>query len=478
MHKNSRNVEINPMIRFFNIIVLTIALVIATFTFPIMIPMSANPLPNNPPNTPNTPIPMNNTTGISITSKLNWTGGDPDGNPVKYDVYFGKTSSPPIVVHNQSFLGYNPGTLNYSTHYYWKIIAWDNFNLSAKGPLWSFTTEPKPNFPPNTPSNPSPANSATKIYLSTTLGWTGGDPDGNPVKYDIYFGLTNPPPKVISNQSALTYDPTGTLTPNTKYYWKIVAWDNYSASTQGPIWSFTTKTLPTVSISKPLANTLYFQDDVLLGQFSFTVVYGPITITADASSEIDIQKVEFFCDGKLIGVDLTKPYECYWNITDLRDELNITHTIKVVAYDKEGDHVEDELTDVIMWRFHPLPFYIAGGAIVGLSLLKLIPHTTVRGLFFDVQQSMFTTSFYALRIHYSTQGPFRHSRGVINFKSCSGGILIGPIKMTRFGPLHNVVYGSFSFLGDIHYNIGDFGTGNNIQLPATTFADIFQYLRT
>ncbi len=77
---------------------------------------------------------------------------------------------------------------------------------------------------------------------------------------------------------------------------------------------------------------------------------------------------------------------------------------------------------------------------------------------------MTTVSFYALRIHYKTDGLFRSAKGVINFRSCTGGTLIGPIRMIRMGTFHNFAYGTFTFLGDIHYNTGDFGQGNLANL--------------
>jgi hypothetical protein len=96
------------------------------------------------------------------------------------------------------------------------------------------------NQPPIPPSNPYPADGGTSIDVDTDLGWTGGDPDGDPVTYDVYFSKTNPPTKVESNQSTTTYDP-GKLDSLTGYYWMIVAWDNHGASIFGPIWNFTTK---------------------------------------------------------------------------------------------------------------------------------------------------------------------------------------------------------------------------------------------
>jgi hypothetical protein len=475
MKMNIRKINNYSAIRICSVFILVAMLMLTTFTFPLGTQTGAEPLPNSPPYIPNNPIPANNSTGISILAKLNWTGGDPDGNNVTYDVYFGTNNTPLKIIANQSSLIYDPGTMSYLTRYYWRIIAWDSSKAKTIGPLWEFTTERKPNTPPNTPSNPTPANGATNVFLNTQLKWSGGDPDGNPVTYDVYFGTASSPPKVKSNQSTLSYD-LGTLTFNTKYYWKIVAWDNQSASTTGPIWSFTTKALPTVTITKPLLNTLYIQDNEYLNnKFPLTFVYGPINITADASSGIGIKKVEFFIDGKSIGNDSIAPYICLWNPTNLKDDLTLTHIIKVVAYDNEGDSVSAEL-NITKWRFHPLPFIIAGVATGGLIAVSFFKHTTVSGLFFNVQQSMGTTSFYALRIHYWTGGPFRHIRGVINFKSCTGGPIIGPLSLLRIGPLHNIEYGTFTFLGDIHFTFGGFGQGSNIQLPTTTLGDIFQNL--
>ncbi|HWR27596.1 MAG TPA: VCBS repeat-containing protein, partial [Candidatus Thermoplasmatota archaeon] len=196
-----------------------------------------------PPYTPSNPFPANESTGVPVTADLGWTGGDPNGDPVTYDVYFGTTNPPAKKVYNQSALLYNPSTMSNITHYYWKIIAWDNHSTSTEGPLWEFTTGLKVNNPPNPPSNPSPANGATKVVISAKLSWTGGDPDGDTVTYDVYFGTTSQPPKVNTNQSALTYNP-GALAYDTTYYWNIIAWDNHSANVSGTTfdpWNFTTK---------------------------------------------------------------------------------------------------------------------------------------------------------------------------------------------------------------------------------------------
>ncbi|MCD4735679.1 MAG: hypothetical protein K8R53_06515, partial [Bacteroidales bacterium] len=96
------------------------------------------------------------------------------------------------------------------------------------------------NQPPNIPTNPSPSNGAININIDTTLTWSCSDPENDPLIYDVYFGIINPPPLVNTGQTDTIFDP-GILAYDTTYYWKIIANDNHGNSTEGPIWSFQTK---------------------------------------------------------------------------------------------------------------------------------------------------------------------------------------------------------------------------------------------
>jgi hypothetical protein len=104
-----------------------------------------SPPVNNPPFSPSNPSPFNHASSVSISTVLSWSGGDPDAeDTVTYDVYFGVSSSPPLVSGGQSASTYNPGTLGYSTTYYWKIVARDNHGLSTTGSVWDFMTQSAP----------------------------------------------------------------------------------------------------------------------------------------------------------------------------------------------------------------------------------------------------------------------------------------------------------------------------------------------
>ena len=145
---------------------------------------------NNPPNTPSNPSPANGATGVDVNADLSWTGGDPDsGDTVTYDVYFEAGDSTPdvLVSNDQSGTTYDPGTMDYNTHYYWKIIATDNHGASTNGPVWNFVTTTLPNDPPNIPSTPTGPNSLM-VGEYGTYSTKATDPDGDKVQYKFDWG--------------------------------------------------------------------------------------------------------------------------------------------------------------------------------------------------------------------------------------------------------------------------------------------------
>ena len=123
---------------------------------------------NSPPNIPSNPNPPDGADNQPINIILSWTGGDPDGDDVTYDVYFGTEADPPLVSSRQPNANYDPGILNYETPYYWKIVAWDQLDASTQGPVWSFNTGLTP---PSEFSKISPPDGVTTIPINPTLTW-------------------------------------------------------------------------------------------------------------------------------------------------------------------------------------------------------------------------------------------------------------------------------------------------------------------
>lgn len=145
------------------------------------------------------------------------------------------------------------------------------------------STEPD-NSAPYEPSSPTPANGATDQPLQVVLQWNGGDPDSDPVHYDVYFGSSSPPPLVSSNQTGRNYAPNA-LDYNTAYYWRIVAEDDHDHSTEGSTWNFTTGNTPAtpsnVSIrSDTEGDGIVISWDAMTNIDSFTLVMPDSSVLA------------------------------------------------------------------------------------------------------------------------------------------------------------------------------------------------------
>jgi hypothetical protein len=108
---------------------------------------------------------------------------------------------------------------------------------------WTNVGPAKPNGSgPASPSVPTlilPANGTTSVSRSASLSWLAST---DATAYDVALGVGNPPSVVSSGQSATSYQP-GVLSPNTTYFWQIVA-KGAGGTTPGPIWSFTTVAPP------------------------------------------------------------------------------------------------------------------------------------------------------------------------------------------------------------------------------------------
>ncbi len=132
-------------------------------------------------------------------------------------------------------------TLTYNTAgtYTIRLEVKDGGGLTASATREVTVTAGGSNEPPDAPANPSPADGATGVSVSTMLAWTASDPEQDPLTYDIYFGTSATPPLAMEGLSTGEYDP-GNLQYAVTYYWKVMVNDDQGNATTGAVWTFTT----------------------------------------------------------------------------------------------------------------------------------------------------------------------------------------------------------------------------------------------
>jgi len=192
------------------------------------------------------PIIISNVNSSDVTynsAEITWDTNVPGNSLVRYGTTTPPTNTESDVSMNTSH-SITLTSLASSITYYYQVESTDQDGITIidnnGGRYYTFTTE---NRAPNVPRFPNPRDGKKNIKTTVVLSWFGGDKDGDDVTYDVYLDDTTNPPatKVSANQSFQLYDPDPDLNSGTTYYWQIIAWDSYGASTAGPIWSFITK---------------------------------------------------------------------------------------------------------------------------------------------------------------------------------------------------------------------------------------------
>ncbi len=128
------------------------------------------------------------------------------------------------------------------------VIHFDLDITASNGGPWSDAfdvTVACSNQPPHTPANPSPAHDTVIPDVDVTLSWTGGDPDGDNVTYDVYLEAWDvTPDELVCNDVPIPSCVPGTLEWEIRYEWYVVATDQHGESSTGPGWHFFTPPPP------------------------------------------------------------------------------------------------------------------------------------------------------------------------------------------------------------------------------------------
>jgi len=114
---------------------------------------------------------------------------------------------------------------------------------------------------------------------------------------------------------------------------------NYVDATDGTVVVEGGNLPPSVGITNPKPGRLHIFGNELFATFSLkTILIGRTTITAQASDDTNVTKVEFYVDDELVAEFEDEPYEWTWKQLAL-----FKHEIKVIAYDNEGISTTTEM---------------------------------------------------------------------------------------------------------------------------------------
>jgi formylglycine-generating enzyme required for sulfatase activity len=126
--------------------------------------------------------------------------------------------------------------------YYYRIRSLDAVGRmgDVSDPIvWAETVE---NQTPEVPIAINPPNNSGGYEGAMTLEWSGSDPDGDEITYEIHFGDSRVNLIDMGNDpSATTYAVAEQLQLTYFYFWRIVARDPHGAMALSPIWNFGTR---------------------------------------------------------------------------------------------------------------------------------------------------------------------------------------------------------------------------------------------
>jgi len=229
---------------------------------------------NRPPNPPEKLWPPDGAKDVPFKKlTLKWTISDPEGDHIlcspqlstSPNAWTGaftgggactppQTSPPHIILYPQDvseiafdYLFTLNEELERGSQYWWRVISEDmtsTLGPSQYGPVLSFRT--KANSPPQEPSATAPASGAQVGRTNVVLTWTGQDPDGDSLVYDVYLSsdqelIVNPKiQKIASDLTSATYTVPGPLRANTRYFWEVVARDGHRGETKSRTFMFWT----------------------------------------------------------------------------------------------------------------------------------------------------------------------------------------------------------------------------------------------
>lgn len=212
-----------------------------------------------PPIAPQLVDPPNNAVDISTTPTLNW---DSVQYAQTFRVQLSTDSTFATTLINSGglvFSQYNVpgGILNNNTLYYWRVNASNNAGTGPYSQVWKFRTVVSP--PVAAPTLLAPPNGSINQPLTLTLDWNdvfGSNGYRLLVSTDSLFNTSVLDTTITASQFQA---PAGRLTGNSRYYWRVRAFNTGGFGPWSVTWRFNTLIIgiEPISINIPESFKLY-----------------------------------------------------------------------------------------------------------------------------------------------------------------------------------------------------------------------------
>lgn len=205
---------------------------------------------NAKPSRPFYPEPANHATDVARDVDPRWLPSTAAGTQ---QVFFGTDASnlPPLVTLSHMEERFNPGTLEPSTTYYWRVDQ-INGNGTTPGLRWQFTTTAGGAGGPGLAAAPSPAHQVSEVPFGSWLSWT---PSPAARTQDVYFGPAGAMQLLATGLlgDVSTWDP-GRLKGGVSYEWRVDSLDA-TGVTEGSVWRFDVSAAGLPARAQPLQPT-------------------------------------------------------------------------------------------------------------------------------------------------------------------------------------------------------------------------------
>jgi hypothetical protein len=294
-------------------------------------------LKNDQPSKSDILFPQPNETNVALANEeLSWIKStDADNDVILYDIYFGESpnlsdSSLVVTNWNKNTLPFEKlPKLNFSTKYYWRVVATDGQKESSSITS-SFTTESVQPLPRPVKGNPGFTEKIVDPSIET-LNWELSNRYYSPVVYKIYFSdAENDPVFYDSATSTLINSPE--LEAHTSYKWKVEIEDLESGEIKSSdVWEFSTLN------RNPTINIIEQKDEIIEGMKN---IYLTWSTEDEDDDEVNISAYLVYPDGEET-ILFENENRNNLIIEDLDKGKN--YTIKLIAKDAYGAKTTKEV---------------------------------------------------------------------------------------------------------------------------------------